>query len=268
MGNNKTELRGLYQQVIEILTALNSGKQFSEIRDGKVMPTDSLGFNQSNILEAILILGNRINDVNISLELLRNTTVTEGILDGLEITTVDNKNIKITAGSGITPGKELLVLGYDVVVNAALPLDLGVYYVVLEKDNNISIRDTEVELGVTVSKLIIQNSISVMVYDDRENDFDGYVFSAREETFSNDFKINDSTIPQLRNFMTELLASNLIGEIRLNENLTLSNDRGTMQASSESIQFFNNAGAELAKYGGTEARIGNIILELSLLQMQ
>ena len=254
-----TELKSIYEQVISLFDKKHEINPNNDIKKaihpirGNVIGTTSdiiATIYQQNI--KIRDLENKISDIYDGL--------VYGIQFGLDLSLDDPQTIQVTPGEGLTNNNQLYKVNANITLLIDMPLS-GTHFILLIEDNTISIGLNEHDDAVTLGKIIVQNIESDIITENRENDFDAFLYTVHEIDFDNIFQIDDSTIPKLRNFMEEVLASSLVGEINLTEHLKIANARGTVDMDSENIIFYDNNHDEIAKYGGYEARIGNIVLE-------
>jgi hypothetical protein len=203
------------------------------------------------------------------------------IEEGLEVTAtspISNK-INISSGTG-TAGGQLFELEEDI-SNLIIPFDNStqVFYIVLTK-TGINIDRTFKRSNLTLAKIVVPNpGTTSYIQDDKDEGWNAYIVNMKEyKLYGFRDKFEEDTIELLRNNISPILADNIIGNIRLNENLKIINTQGTLELDSNSLKLYDTSenllskfnqkgifiydadGKELAKFTGTEGRIGNIRL--------
>jgi hypothetical protein len=101
---------------------------------------------------------------------------------------------------------------------------------------------------------------------------------------SGDDKFEEDSRDLLRNNIGDILADNLIGNIRLSENLKITNTQGTLELDSKAVKiydeqqhkmaefnrrgtfFYDINGREVAKFAVDGAKVGNILITRNTLQ--
>jgi len=130
---------------------------------------------------------------------------------------------------------------------------------------------------VVIAKIIIPSENTEAIQDDQDNEgLNGHIVDARELFFNNRSIVSDYTTNTIRNIVEDLLASNLQGTINLTEQLKITSAQNSMELNSEEIIikynggttaarfnqhglfFFDENGAETARFTEDDARIGNI----------
>lgn len=201
------------------------------------------------------------------------------VLEGLEVTATDpsSSSVNITAGKG-SKGGVIYQLLEDVVmpvpfnaVNSVLFLNLYRDRILIEKASNPK--------ALTFAKIIIpEPGITNKIVDTKDGTYDAYIVNFKEyKLYGNaSGKFEEDTIEMLRENIGDVLADNIIGNLRLSENLKITNIAGSLELDSDSLKILNPdgfvlseftkdgikindaAGREIAKFTGTEARLGNI----------
>lgn len=213
------------------------------------------------------------------------------ILEGLEVTATDpvTNTVNISAGKGAVAGRVYELLedtSIEIPINEATT---GVLYLQLF-GNRILFSPNEIRNRLTVAKLIIPDpGLTAFIYDrkvDRDSELDGYIMNFKEfKLYLDPFgHLEEETLQQLRDVIGEVLADNLIGNIRLSENLKVTNSQGTVEINSDSIKIYDFGGdllsthtgegiffydenqLETARFTADDSRIGNIRITPNTIQ--
>lgn len=214
-----------------------------------------------------------------------NTVLQEGmlhrILNGLSVTATDpiSKTVDISAGRGIAFG-DLYELAEGVSVEIPLESDVNQYFIHLFQDR-ITIDKSEDDTKLLIAKIVVpEPGMSDAIRNRSDGSIDAYIVQFKDVRFYGDDygKFEENSLEYLRDNIGDILADNLIGNIRLSENLKIINTAGTLQLNSNSVQifdfdgnlnsefnghgmfFFREDGAEIAKFSTDGAYIGNISL--------
>jgi hypothetical protein len=210
-------------------------------------------------------------------------TIEARIIEGLTVEATDpaSLSVVIKAGTGTAAGK-LYTLEDDVTL--AIPLDgyNQVYFINLYLDRILV--DTEMDNSkLTIAKIIVPVAgRTPAIVNNNDNTWNAYIINYTTYFLHGDAngRFEEDTVELLRDNIGELLADNLIGNLRLSENLHITNTAGTLELNSNSLilrdaasqnvmaklnqngVFFNRSdGVELAKFSTTGARIGNIVID-------
>jgi hypothetical protein len=204
------------------------------------------------------------------------------IIEGLEVTATDpeTSNITISAGSG-SKGGTVFTLEEDTTIDVPLSTEGGVVVVSLYKNRVMLDKDIK-DNALELAKIIIPSTtLSRKIYNkknQREDELQAYIITFREVKLYSDVfgNLEEDSVEFLRNNIGEILADNLIGNIRLSEDLKITNTQGTLSIDSNSVKifdtnnklsskfdgkgvfFYNATGKEFAKFTTTEAKLGNI----------
>lgn len=200
------------------------------------------------------------------------------ILVGLEVeaTTPISSDVIVRAGKGTSKGSVYELLE-DVTVNIPLSTSSPIYYINLYPTNVII---ETMQNHLTVAKIVVPKpSFTSLIQDTSDGGWNAYIQSFKEyRLFGFNDKFEEDTQALLRDNIGDILADNLIGNIRLSENLKITNTAGTLELDSnqlllkdyndtiitklnhQGVYFYNETGYELAKFTTTEARIGNMSL--------
>ncbi len=207
------------------------------------------------------------------------------IISGLAVEATDpiSNKVKIKAGKG-TIGGRIYTLNQDVTIEVPLNTDITttVFYVNLYI-NGVKIERTQNKDLLMLAKVVVPNPGTTKIIKDSRDDYniwDAYIISYKPIHFYGDGKGNleEDSIDLLRDNIGDILADNLIGNIRLSEDLKISNTAGTLELNSNSLKLFDTDGDKLAEFNrnGTffydneeievarftvdDARIGNILV--------
>jgi hypothetical protein len=207
------------------------------------------------------------------------------IIQGLivEATEPISSNVTVSGGKGAVGG---VLYSVDDVITLQIPFDATteVFYINLYKDN-ITIDRTDYSDRLKIAKIVIPNpGVTSLVQDTKDNSWNAYIVNFTEyKLYGYNDRFEEDSIELLRDNIGEILADNLIGNIRLSEDLKITNTQGTLELDSVGMRIldddertlakfnrngvflYNLRGVEIAKFTGSEAKIGNIkILENSI----
>lgn len=210
------------------------------------------------------------------------------IITGLTVQATDpaSANVLINIGKGAAAG---YVYEVDTAITLPVPFDTttSIFFVNLYQDN-ITIEKNTNSKQLNIAKIIVPfPGVSNQVVDN-SNGSDAYIINLTEYKLHGDAYGNfeEDTIELLRNNISPILADNLIGNIRLSEDLRITNTQGTAELNSDSLKFYDvdanllakftkfglffydSNGIELAKFGSSEARIGNMLLTSNTIQSE
>ena len=210
------------------------------------------------------------------------------IVSGLSVLATDppTDQITVTAGVGSTGGTI-----YRVLEDVTFPVDFDgvttVFYIHL-KNNALMVSASDFSDRLTIAKIIVPDpSLESIIINDRDdNSGNAYIMQFKEQKmYVNDFGVfEEETLDVFRDNIGPILAENLIGNIRLSENLKVTNETGTLEVDSNSINiydddgdllstfnrngtfFYNENNIEVAKFTRDGSRIGNIRILPSSIQ--
>ncbi len=232
----------------------------------------------------------RTSEVVSSVQELLNQALPGFIIEGLEVTQLDTPTSKvlITAGKGSTGGT-LYQLNDDTTLNITFDSTTTVYYVSLFKDR-IMVEKEERENALLIAKIIVPvPGQAFRIFnrkDQRDDETDAYIISRRDkklyvDSFDN---LEEDTVEFSRDNIGPVLADNIIGNIRLSEDLKITNTQGSLELDSKQIKLYNSSGTVLAKFNKngtfyynsdgievarfttTDAKIGNILITKNSIQ--
>lgn len=260
----------------------NLFKQVNSLIDKKtekvsspVMP--SLGNNQ-NVLGAPIIVDSgstaKIEQLNNDINLIKTNIVgiPERILSGMEVKAVGGSVVSINSGSVYTKKGV-----FELSKQSSYRIDVSkqeTQYIVI--DNGILKTSNEISDDVLLIAKIVINVIGDEIDDNANADYsNNYIVSGRDLAVNPQFEIDDDTRLVMSNILQEILASNLVGTIRLNEGLDITNQQDSVRLTStgmgiynddvkfaefirDGIYFYNESGLMLSQYTKDGATIGNI----------
>lgn len=202
------------------------------------------------------------------------------IISGLDVsaTTPPSSTVNITAGTATSHGKKW-TLTED--TTTKIPFDSSTYlFFVTIYNNTIEISRTYDSTRCELCRIVVPNpgTTSAIVDDKPSDGYDAYIVSAKDIVYKEDQEFDDASVEKLRDVIGDILADNLIGNIRLSENLKIINTQGILELDSSSVKikdidanilakfdrngtfFYDIAGRTLAKFARDEAYIGNILI--------
>ncbi|MFA6619388.1 MAG: hypothetical protein WCT23_10015, partial [Candidatus Neomarinimicrobiota bacterium] len=260
----------------------NLFKQVNSLIDKKtekvsspVMP--SLGNNQ-NVLGAPIIVDSgstaKIEQLNNDINLIKTNMVgiPERILSGMEVKAVGGSVVSINSGSVYTRKGV-----FELSEQSSYRIDVSkqeTQYIVI--DNGILKTSNEISDDVLLIAKIVINVIGDEIDDNANANYsNNYIVSGRDLAVNPQFEIDDDTRLVMSNILQEILASNLVGTIRLNEGLDITNQQDSVRLTStgmsiynddvkfaefirDGIYFYNESGLMLSQYTKDGATIGNI----------
>ncbi len=229
-------------------------------------------------------LDGRIDDLSLAIEHMVDETIVEGLVVSAE--NPPSSNVNITAGFG---GKRGRPCRLDTAKIVQVPLDefSSIFYITLQSYGQVNVRRSRVDDELTLAKIVVPKpGTSWVIIDNQDDSYDAYIVSAKDSYFDGNTVFDEDSKAVLRDAIGDILADNLIGNIRLSENLKISNTQGTVALDSkelliknaagnilsrfdkDGIYMFDAEGFERAHFTGDEARIGNIIIKPESLESQ
>jgi hypothetical protein len=258
---------------IKYSTASSYNSQLSRTNVSSV----SLGTGNSSVAASDLI-----NSIMSLLE----QVIPPQIVEGLEVTATDpiSDKVLVTAGKGSAGGK-LYELENDITLTIPLPSTDEVFYLILY-NGGILISPTVLTNQLKIAKVVVPKpGITTFVQDQKDDSWNAYIVNFKEyKLYGYQDIFEEDTVELLRNNISPILADNLIGNIRLSEDLKITNTQGTVELDSSSLKllstagttlakfnrsgtfFYDDTGKEIAKFSTDEARIGNILITKSSIQ--
>jgi len=214
-------------------------------------------------------------------------TLPARIISGLNVTATDpiSNKINISSGKGTVGGK-VYELTDDVTIEVPFDDTTEVFYVNLYLDR-ILIDKNQSSSKLTIAKIIVPKpGVTSLVQDDKDESWNAYIINYHEYKLYGDAygKFEENTVELLRDNISPILADNLIGNIRLSEDLKIINTAGSLEMDSGEIRlkdangttiakfnkkgtfFYNSNGIEIAKFASDEARVGNILITKNSIQ--
>lgn len=190
------------------------------------------------------------------------------IISGLEVTAIDpiSDRVDISAGTGIV-GEHVYTLKNSTSVQIPFDIYTSVFYLVLY-NNSLFITKTLGSDQVKVAKIVVpQPGVTNLIQDHRDTSWNAYIVNYKEyKLYGMNDLLEEDSIDLLRNNISKVLADNLIGNIRLSEDLKIINTQGSLELNSKSLIFFDINNNELAYFGADKARIGNILITPTTMQ--
>jgi hypothetical protein len=232
----------------------------------------------------------RAAEIITSIQTLLKEALPNYILQGLQVNAseVEDEYITITAGKG-SVGGALYTLLEDVTIEVPFDNVNSVFYVYLFKDR-VMISANVVTSALLLAKIIVPRpGTTYKVYDykdERDDDWQAYIVSFQEFKLYQDKngRLEEDSLDKFRDNIGQILADNIIGNIRLSEDLKIINTQGSLEMDSQSIliknrastvlarfdtdgtRYYNSSGEEIAKFTTDEARVGNILITTSTIQ--
>jgi hypothetical protein len=205
-------------------------------------------------------------------------TIQPIILEGLIVTATNpnSNSVVVSSGSGSAGGVLFnLSQNFELIVDLSNPI----YYVLLDKDG-IKLSTTYDLKKLTIAKIVVPNpGVTSLIQDNKDNSWNAYIVNFTEyKLYGFNDKFEEDTIELLRDNISPILADNLIGNIRLSEDLKIINTQGTLELNSESLKllsttnktlakfdrngtfFYDDNGIEIARFTVNDAKIGNILV--------
>jgi hypothetical protein len=209
------------------------------------------------------------------------------IISGLAVTATSPISATVTVGSGKgTAGGKIYELKQN--VDIPIPFDSSHYVFYLSLwDNRIIVDSSYNPKRLTIAKIVVPKpGITSYIQNTKDNSWNAYIVMFREYKLYGDANgyLEEDSIEFLRDNMRYLLADNIIGNIRLSENLKILNTEGTVELDSQSLKikdtsenllakfnrngvyFYNTSGVEMARFTTSDARVGNIVITTNSIQ--
>ncbi len=202
-------------------------------------------------------------------EILSSITESLGgnIIEGLEVTATipPSMTVNINHGYGYIKGRRV-DLPED--KSVTLPTGEGIWYLTIGAGLQISKFESNTDL--VIAKIIIPTGgLRIVQEKALASGPDGYIVSG---TYVYNSRKYDPTDPAFRDAvasaMPDIFAENIFGTLRLSENLKISNSKGTMEARSDGMRFFDTEGRVLAEYLSSRARVAGWNIEPGKLYSQ
>jgi len=280
----KSTYKDLYQLVIEEIERAVSFQKY-EIGDNQGTRTQ---LSSSPVSFTNVTGSGGGDDVVLAVASILSDIVPPSIKSGLSVTATDpiSQYINVSAGTGVAAGKlHTLAVNMNMKVDFSLYPTVSVLYVNLYSDA-VTI-DTDVHpRKLTIAKIIVPNPGTTQFIQDKKDDsWNAYIVNLKIEHLFSDGNGNleEDSIELLRDNIGDILADNIIGNIRLNEDLKITNTSGSLELNSEELlikdldgdtlskfnrkgaYFYDTDGIELARFTSDDARIGNILITPSTI---
>jgi len=283
------ETEGLYplisKMVEERINSAFTGKKLGSLQSLTGVAVQSNRTFNETVNEMIKLFAKKADLVEVSAKLddLAQSLaymVPEKIVTGLDVTadSPPSMNINISAGYGGARGRPCRL---DDAKQVRIPTsDIPVYYVQLQSYGQVNITPNDDPESLTLAKIIIPKpGTTLAIQNDKVetvDSYDGYIISAKDMYFGEDQEFDDASLEVMRDAIGDILADNIVGNIRLSEDLKIINTAGTLELNSNSVKitdedgnrlaefnsngtyFYNTAGTEVARFSSNEARIGNM----------
>jgi hypothetical protein len=208
------------------------------------------------------------------------------IIEGLEVgeTTPISDSVIITAGKG-SVGGVLYELSEKLTLKIPFDSSNSIFYIVLYKDS-IEIEKTYDSKKLTIAKIVVPRpGVTNLIQDDKDSSWNAYIVNFKEfKLYGYQDRFEEDTVELLRDNISPILSDNLIGNIRLSEDLKITNTQGTLEIDSAELRllstnettlakfnrngtfFYDDNGIEIAKFTTDEARVGNILITKNSVQ--
>jgi hypothetical protein len=277
--SNKISYKNLFQLVTEQIDKRVSynNKSTYDSQLSRVSVSPLTGSDRSDASTGELVT---------AIQSLLSESLPSWIITGLtvEATTPISSQVTVSAGKG-TVGGFLYELSEAVTLTIPFNNTNEIFYITLYKDN-IYVDKTLNPDRLTIAKIIIPNpGVTSLIQNDKDSSWNAYIVNFKEyKLYGYNDKFEEDTVELLRNNISPILADNLIGNIRLNEDLKITNTQGTMELNSAEMKLLDSSGDTLAKFnrngtffydenntivakfGRDEAYIGNILMTKNSLQ--
>jgi hypothetical protein len=242
--------------VAQLLDEFTQRLRANATQNGEVLVPTTVDTSKTNMTQ----IGNAIKEI-------LSKSMRPTIVKGLDVTATvpPSLSVLVSPGYGGAGGNAHELTSY---MTVQIPTHNEIYYVNL-CGSKVSVDSSSGINILPLAKIVIPNpGVTNKILDDKssESDYDGYIVSGKDLLFDNNFIIDDESISQLKNTMTKIFAEYIFGTIKLNESLQIANEQGTLRADSDSVNFYDVNGNELASYGAYEARVGNIKVTPSTIQ--
>ena len=222
-----------------------------------------------------------VGEIVTSIETLLRETLPSTIDEGLEVTETSpiSDKVNISLGKG-TAGGQLFELD-AAVNNLIIPFDdvTQLFYITLSEEG-LNVENSYKKSDLTIAKIVVPKpGTTAYIQNNKDDGWNAYIVNLKEyKLYGFRDRFEEDTIELLRNNISPILADNIIGNIRLNEDLKITNTQGSLELNSDSLQLYDTDdnilakfgqkgvflydenGKELAKFTGTEGRVGNMRL--------
>jgi len=224
-----------------------------------------------------------IADLITAVQDLLRQTIPSIIINGLTVEATDPVSDAVTVKAGkCSKGGRIFEIEEDTTLPIPLNNYNSVFYINIYL-NGIEIETNEHEDKVTIAKIIVPEPGTTTKIKNNKNDdypWDAYIINFKEYKLYGDGygNLEEDSIEILRDNLRYIVSDNLIGNIKLSENLKIINTQGTLELNSDSILiknidgdvlgkfnregtfFYDNNGIEIAKFSVDGAKVGNIVI--------
>lgn len=277
MSGNITykDLHKLVQEQIDKSISFQDTKTFRNQLDRQEIST--LAGNSSSDITAAQLIS--------SIQTLLKQALPDFIIEGLVVkaTTPPSSNIIVTKGRGSRGGAVFTLLQDTVVPIPILEQRHQVLYISLYKDRIVLDNEIKQE-ALKLAKIVFPIPGTTFKFynnaSDRPDTWQGYIQTYQEfRLYSDPYdNLEEDSLEKFRNNIGDILADNLIGNIRLSENLKIINTQGSLEMDSSGIKlydsneelqakfdrrgtfFYDSNNSEVARFTRDDARIGNILI--------
>jgi hypothetical protein len=213
-------------------------------------------------------------------------TLPSTIISGLEVeeTNPISNTVTVNSGRGAVGGV-LYELTEDIILQIPFDSVCSVFYIVLYNDM-VMVEKTYNSEKLTIAKIVVPKpGVTNLIQDDKDESWNAYIVNFKEfKLYGYNDKFEEDTIELLRDNISPILADNLIGNIRLSENLKIINTQGTVELDSSELRllstnettlakfnrngtfFYDDNGIEIARFTTDDAKIGNILVTKNSVQ--
>ncbi|MDD4804353.1 MAG: hypothetical protein PHN69_04190, partial [Candidatus Pacebacteria bacterium] len=281
----------LFLQVNDLINSKKTMSVSSNISTGNTLNSNTInvtGTDLSSIQPVIKSINDDIADIRKIVSNIKNY-----IISGMDVYAIRTNGVAIAPGTVLYNGN---ILKYnttgklnnnDIHITISVNLNtIGIKYIIAKStDGNASVQLVEnpSTTDVLIAKIVI-NDVNGELEDKANSDrTNNYIVSGKDLVLNPSFTIDDDTKFALRNVLTELMAENVIGTLRLNDNLTISNQQNSVVLDSTSMKilddeirlaefnkdgvyFYNEAQEMLSQYTKDGATIGQIKITPTSLQ--
>jgi hypothetical protein len=268
--------KSLYTQIVSLIE-----KKSTRYATGAIKSESKVSRSDADM--ASMVKTATTDDVVAAMSDILAHVVEPRIITGLEVTATSPAStfISISSGTG-TAGGKYYTLNTPVTININFNKSNSVYFINLYS-NGVRVESKQTNTGLTIAKIIVPNPSRAAFITDKKDDLgDAYIQSFKKyNLYGINDKFEEDSIDLLRSNIGEILADNLIGNLRLSENLKITNTSGSLELDSSSVKiyssvnqlmakfnqrgtyFYNQSGSLVSKFSVDGATIGNIVINPS-----
>jgi len=218
-------------------------------------------------------------------------TVPPQIKSGLTVTATSpiSDYVIVEPGEGTVGGK-VFTLNRETTIQVPIRTEAESLFYINFSANGLGISKNLVHGKLTIAKIVVPNpGVSFVIRDTKDltnYPWDAWIVNFKEAKLFQDGNgvFEEDTKQLLRDNIGDILADNLIGNIRLSEDLKITNTQGTLELDSKSIKLYDSGlnrmaefnrrgtffydidGREVAKFAVDGARVGNIAIFKNSIQ--